>query len=246
MGSSRLVDVLSEFAATILNPFDLQALLHRLTGHAAELTGAQGAGIMLAGRREGGLGFAAASDERVLEMELIQDRIDSGACHEAFVVDELLVVEDLEGLGRWPEYEERAVQLGLRAVLAVPMNAWGQKIGVVNIYRERPGPWSADDIETGQIITGMGAGYVLHANQMQAQHELADQLRVALEGRDVIGQAKGFLMANRNIDADAAFEVLRKLSQDRNVKLRDVAREVISHGSASDIRSDENETQPAP
>jgi AmiR/NasT family two-component response regulator len=43
----------------------------------------------------------------------------------------------------------------------------------------------------------------------------------------VIGQAKGILMSRDGIDADAAFEVLREASQRLNVKVREVADQVI-------------------
>jgi GAF domain-containing protein len=234
MPSPRLRAAIHEFTSTIVNPYDLQELLQRLTGHATALTGTQGAGIMLAGRREGRLGFAAATDERVVEMELVQDRIQTGPCYEAYLNDELGVVDDLQQVaGRWPEYEQRAAQLGFRAVLAVPMNAWGQTIGVINIYRDRPGPWTAEDIEAAEIVAAMGAGYVLHAGQMRSQHQLAEQLHTALESRDLIGQAKGILIARQGIDANTAFERLRQVSQDTNVKLRDVAAKLVAAERAS-------------
>jgi GAF domain-containing protein len=234
MPSPRLRAAIHEFTSTIVNPYDLQELLQRLTGHATVLTGTQGAGIMLAGRREGRLGFAAATDERVVEMELVQDRIQTGPCCEAYLNDELRVVDDLQqAAGRWPEYEQRAAQLGFRAVLAVPMNAWGQTIGVINIYRDRPGPWSAADIEAAEIVTAMGAGYVLHADQMRSQHQLAEQLHTALESRDLIGQANGILIARHGIDANTAFEQLRQVSQDTNIKLRDVAAKLVAAERAS-------------
>jgi GAF domain-containing protein len=223
----RLVLAVREFTSTLLNPFDLQELLHRLTEHAIALTGGQGAGIMLAGREGGQLGFAAASDERVLEVELRQGRISAGPCHEAFVANRLTAIADLHELDTWPEYRDQALALDLRAVLAVPMHAWGQTIGVLDIYREDPGPWSPADIEAAEILTAMGAGYVLHANQIQAQHELAEQLQTALTSRDLIGQAKGILMAHHKIDADEAFAMLRKASQDTNCKLREVARQLV-------------------
>lgn len=238
--------VISEFSSTILNPFDLQQLLEMLTGHAVALTGSQGAGVMLAGRREGKLRFAAASDERALEMELIQDRIEAGACYEAFLHNQLMVIEDLEISGRWPAYEHRAEQSGVRAVLAVPMNAWGETIGVVSIYRDEPGPWSHEDVEAAQIITSMGSGYVLHANRIRAQHDLADQLQGALESRDLIGQAKGILMARGGVDAGTAFDQLRTVSQQQNVKLREVARKVVKAGAASDHRTVNNGSAPMP
>jgi AmiR/NasT family two-component response regulator len=52
---------------------------------------------------------------------------------------------------------------------------------------------------------------------------LADQLRQALDSRDAIGQAKGILMVRRGISAEDAFDVLRRTSQELNIRLRDVA-----------------------
>jgi GAF domain-containing protein len=220
-----LLAAVREFTTTIANPYDLQDLLDRLVHHAVTVTGADGAGVMLAGRD--GLGFAAASDEEVFEIELLQGRIDSGACHEAFTVNQLLTVADLAAHAQWPEYTERAVSLGFRAVVGVPMNAGSQTIGVVNIYRRAPGFWSPEQLDAAEIITGMASAYVVHANQLRAQHDLAEQLQIALESRDTIGQAKGLLMARHGCDATAAFGMLRSLSQDSNLKLRDVAAGIV-------------------
>jgi AmiR/NasT family two-component response regulator len=63
----------------------------------------------------------------------------------------------------------------------------------------------------------MGAGHVLHADQMHSQHQLAEPLHTALESRDLIGQAKGILIARHGIDANTAFERLRRVSQDTNI-----------------------------
>jgi GAF domain-containing protein len=224
----RLLPAIREFTSAILNPYDLPDLLQRLTHHATAVVGVDGAGIMLAGRREGRLGFVAASDDRVVEMEQVQDRIAAGPCYEAFLASELGVVEDLRGVRRWPEYEQRALDLGLHSVLAVPMNAMGRTIGVVDLYRTEPGPWSAEDIGMAEILMAMGAGYVLHADQLRGHQELTEQLHAALQSRDVIGQAKGILMARSGIDSNAAFERLREFSQRTNVKLRDVADQLVA------------------
>ena len=53
------------------------------------------------------------------------------------------------------------------------------------------------------------------------------QLRYALTSRAVIDQAKGMIMAERHCDADQAFQVLRELSQDTNVPVREVARALV-------------------
>ena len=59
----------------------------------------------------------------------------------------------------------------------------------------------------------------------------ADGLREALASRDLIGQAKGILMASRKIDADTAFELLRNESQKQNVKVRLIAEQVVAAGN---------------
>jgi AmiR/NasT family two-component response regulator len=64
-----------------------------------------------------------------------------------------------------------------------------------------------------------------------ARHELvAAHLKDALESRDLIGQAKGVLMARRAISSEKAFAVLRDASQRTNRKLRDVAQDLIENG----------------
>ena len=52
-------------------------------------------------------------------------------------------------------------------------------------------------------------------------------LNVALDGRKLIGQAQGILMATYDLDQDRAFEVLRRYSQDHNIKLREVAQDIV-------------------
>jgi GAF domain-containing protein len=231
MPTEQLLEAIREFTTAILNPYDLQDLLHRLLDHTTIVTGAQGAGIMLEGRD--GLGFAAASDDLVIDVEVTQDRVESGPCHEAFRTNEIVAVDDLSAEDRWPAYRQRATELGFQAVVGIPLNAWGRTIGVLDLYRRAAGPLDDAEVDAAEIMATMGAGYILHAHQSVAQHELATQLQSALESRDTIGQAKGILMARHGVDADEAFGMLRTLSQRTNHKLRDVARDLVEGGAAA-------------
>jgi GAF domain-containing protein len=225
--SEGLHEVLREFTGAILNPYDLDELLHRLTQYTLDLLDASGCGIMLSDA-EGKLAFAAASDEGVVRVELHQERVSEGACHDAFKRNELVIIEDIRtGGNEWPGYRDRVLDAGLHAVLGVPMNAVGRTIGVVNVYRQVPGPWSDADVEAAQILTAVGAGYVVHANDLRAQHDLTDNLQAAIASRDLIGQAKGIIMEREDVDAEHAFTLLRTLSQRENRKLRDIAQMVI-------------------
>src|SRR5699024_1848671 len=59
----------------------------------------------------------------------------------------------------------------------------------------------------------------------QAYH--ADGLRTAMQSRLTIGAAQGILMERYNISLDRSFEVLRRRSNETNVKLRDVALAIV-------------------
>ena len=222
----RLNDAIREFTRSVVNPFDLDALLTSVTEKATSALQAAGAGIMLEGD-DGDLGFAAASSDIVTEMELIQDRIGEGACAEAFARNEVIVVEDLHATSRWPDYSRRAKELGLGSVIGAPLNAWGQTIGVMNVYRFEPGSWSDADREACELLAAMAAGYILSASQMQAQHQLAEHLQAALASRGIIERAKGIIMISEGVDAATAFDRLRTASMARNQKLRDVAQQVV-------------------
>jgi len=222
----RLLTVIREFTENVVNPFDLDELLHRLLRQTIEVVDAAGAGIMLADDR-GELHFVAASEERIVDAEREQTRLESGACFEAYTTGRIVVVKDLKTETRWPHYADHVTGLGLRAVLGVPMHAGGQRIGVMNIYQGVPTRWTHEQITTAEIVTAMGAGYVLNANQLRAQHELGEQLQAAIDSRDLIGQAKGILMSHGQVSADEAFELLRTRSQQQNRRLRDVAEAII-------------------
>jgi tetrahydromethanopterin S-methyltransferase subunit F len=66
----------------------------------------------------------------------------------------------------------------------------------------------------------------LDAELQLAQRNIAD-LTTALESNRDIGAAIGIVMVTRGIESQAAFDLLRRASQSRHAKLRDVARDVV-------------------
>lgn len=231
-GVTGLAGVVRDFAVSIGGPADLSELLHRLTDRACEVMPARGAGILVEDR-SGDLQFAAASDDAVVELERHQQRIEAGACFEAYVSGTIVEVSDLDQDTRWPAYRTRALRAGLPAVLGMPVRVYDRTIGALNIYRDTPSDWSVEDRARGETLAALVAGYVLHAEHEVAQQELADNLQRAIDTRDLIGQAKGILIGRDGVDASDAFDTLRELSQRTNRKLRDVARDVVD-GMTSD------------
>lgn len=228
----RLLDAVRTFTTAIVNPFDRDQLLIRLVDQVMAALDAQGAGIML-DDGQGRLGYAASSGERVGQVEQLQEEAKTGACYEAYMTGTVVAAADLEAETRWPEYVQRAASLGFRSVIGVPLQACGQTIGVLNVYREQAGKWRPDEVDACEILAALGAGYILNAAQMEAQHGLTEQLQVALESRAVIERAKGILMERESIDAATAFETLRQTSMDANRKLREIAELVVDDADAA-------------
>jgi GAF domain-containing protein len=224
----HLTEALAQFAQAMAAPYDPDELLHQLVLHATKTLEASGAGIMLADQ-DGELHFVAASDQRVVLAELWQDELREGACFDAYHLAEPVVVPDLrEHVARWPGYAPRILDLGLHAVLGVPMRGAGTTIGVMNVYCTTPKGWDDEEVQVATVLGVLGTGYILNANQRRDHETVVDQLQTAIASRDLIGQAKGLLMAEQDLDADAAFSVLRERSQRSNSKLRDVAAQLVA------------------
>lgn len=68
--------------------------------------------------------------------------------------------------------------------------------------------------------------------QFQTLHQEADDLRQALEDRKVIERAKGVLMKRALLDEPTAFRRLQKLASEKNLKLVELARQIVTADEA--------------
>jgi GAF domain-containing protein len=179
------------------------------------------------------------TDPVATELDQLQYRFDEGACVEAAHADgpAMAVSDDLAVDTRWPRFGPAAAALGFRSLMStalVPDAARPQLSGALNVYSRRPGGLAAADRDV-LLLLATHASLALATTQAVTRGELeAEQLRRALDSRDVIGQAKGILMARRGISAAEAFGVLRRTSQEMNVKLRELAETMTSQQGTAD------------
>jgi GAF domain-containing protein len=140
-------------------------------------------------------------------------------------------VPDLQGdeaQRRYPDFAAACANHGVRSTLSLPVMSQGSTLGALNLYAREPTSFSSDD-EQALTAFGMTAG-VLVANSKAywGAYELSQQLDEAMSSRSVIEQAKGILMAGApDLDADGAFEMLRRASRRENVKLRTIAQRIV-------------------
>jgi hypothetical protein len=131
-----------------------------------------------------------------------------------------LMVRDAALDQRWPTWSARFGSLGLRSVLSVRLSAGGSTLGALELYDAEPDRFDSDDEAVAQILGR-------HASVALSQARQESTLWQAIDARKLIGQAQGLLMERFDLDADQAFAVLRRYSQDNNVKLREVARLLV-------------------
>jgi GAF domain-containing protein len=173
---------------------------------------------------------AACTDEIALAIDEAQYRAGDGPCLHALRTGSEVEVPSMAEEQRWPEFAGRARAHGVQSSLALPLLRRGQGRGSLNIYARRERAFTAEDREHAGMFAEQAAAAIANSEVYWRTYDLTQNLQAALENRDVIGQAKGILMARHAITADAAFDQLRRASQRRNVKLRDVADEVALTG----------------
>lgn len=171
---------------------------------------------------------AAHHGEMALAADELQYARGYGPCMDAGRGGVLLRIDDMRTEERWPDYAAQVQQTGVRSSLSLPLPYQGSSIGALNIYSTKPAAFATPEaleagLETAEVIAVAVANADAHA-------QLGDQarnMRLAMESRSVIEQAKGVLMAQRHVTAEQAFEILREASQRYNRKLRDIALGIV-------------------
>jgi GAF domain-containing protein len=174
------------------------------------------------------------TDPLAADLDSVQYRSRRGPCLEAYQVGKIVREKISERAERWPEFSTAAEKAGVHSVLAVPLVANDHAIGALNLYSKSPAGYDEAAEDTARLFSQQAAVACANAEVYWRTFSLTEHLREALESRDVIGQAKGILMARRNCTADAAFELLRQASQHHNIKLREIAEQVVYLGDLAD------------
>jgi GAF domain-containing protein len=172
---------------------------------------------------------AAHAGEMALAADELQYERGYGPCMDAGRGNVVLRVDDMATESRWPDYQVRVLEVGVRSSLSVPLPYQGTSIGALNVYSTQVRAFASEDaisagIEVAEAVAVAIANADAHAHVVDQAHNM----RRAMESRAVIEQAKGVLMAQRGVDAQQAFDMLRDASQRYNRKLRDIASGIVA------------------
>lgn len=193
--------------------------VERIAAYAKIATNCDEAGIMLVHARNR-IETAAATAKCVGDSHNLQIRHDEGPCLDAIDNPGSIIANNTATDSRWPKWGPAVAELGIRSALCVGLETHDRRYGSLNLYSNTVNAFVADDLAVAEI-------FARHASVALAAAHNEEGLQLAVDARKLIGLAQGILMERFNIDADRAFAVLRRFSQQHNVKLRDVAEQVV-------------------
>ena len=205
---------------------DLMATLEQVMAVTRELFDATGCGLMLLDDSSV-LAAVAATDEPGRLMEVRQEKQGHGPCVDALTFDRTVTARDAPTDERWPGLRD-LVEVGVHAVLGVPLHANHVPVGSLNVYRDRPHDWDETEVSALTRYAAVVEGVLQTALHARGREQLVEQLQHALDHRVVIERAVGMIMGRQNINAVDAFNQLRRRARSTQRVVADVAGEMLA------------------
>jgi hypothetical protein len=178
-----------------------------------------------------GGGNSVPTSALVAELHELQTSLGEGPCLDVLGGLDSVYVDDLRDGVTWPRFAPLATQAGMRSALAYRLFTGSDTLGALLMYARLPGAFNATDRTQGLIFATHASMALSVAQNQASERGRSTNLQTALLSREIIGQAQGILMERERITADQAFDLLRRSSQHLNIKLRDVAQQLVDTGA---------------
>ncbi|MFE3639273.1 GAF and ANTAR domain-containing protein [Streptomyces cellostaticus] len=215
-------EAMARLARDLLEQDSVQATLDAICAAAVELVeGCESAGILAV--RKGKAVTLSATHDMVRECDRLQGELGEGPCFDLArgkSGDRVYRIPDMAApQPAWESFAAAARGLDVHSMTGVLLYTDQEDFGALNLYGSRSGAFG-EEIET--------AGWLLasHAAVALASARTIDQLEHGLQSRHAIGEAMGILRERHKLSEEDAFNVMRRISQEHNVKLRDIAERV--------------------
>ena len=234
----ELAETFAEIARSLQAQGSVQETLQRIVDLAVDtIDSGEHAGVTLI--KAGSFETTAGTDDIPGKVDRIQYETDEGPCLSAIREHEIYEIGDLSKEERWPKFATRAnEETGVRSMLCFRLFADEDTLGALNMYSKAESAFEDTDRAVGSVF----AAHAAVALSTAMEH---NQLEEAIKSRDVIGQAKGILMERESVSADEAYDILRRSSQNLNVKLRDLAAKVAASPAPKAEKSEGSLTTPS-
>jgi transcriptional regulator with GAF, ATPase, and Fis domain len=203
-----------------------ETLLQVASFAAAAIPGANGAGLTLIERN--GPDTMVASADFVRAVDDVQYGIGEGPCLLAVHTRATQRSGSLAGERRWPRFGPRAARLGVHSALSLPLILGDRVVGALNVYGRERDAFDEVSVSVGERFSSPAAVTAAQALLLEESRRVTVQLEQALLNRAVVDQALGIIMSRTGLDAEQALAKLRQRSQLDDLRLTDVAQQLVS------------------
>jgi GAF domain-containing protein len=226
MTPTELGRILVRIGRSVADEEDLLELLQQFVEIAHEaIDGADSSGVTI---DMGGRTYTAVhTDDRTLKVDSEQYDAGEGPCLHAARTGEVVLVDAEEARERWPRFCAAARAQGVRSFLAAPLFTNEQSLGSFNLYGRERAAFDTLDAEILDLLTTTVSRTIGDFARYKSAALVAETIQGALVNRAPIEQAKGMLMALHGIDANEAFDMLRRESQAKNIRLHVIASDLV-------------------
>jgi len=175
-----------------------------------------------------GIDTPAASHEALRQVDELQYELNEGPCVDSLHQLEVVSATNLAEDPRWPRWGPHiARELGIHSTMSFRLFTTGDNLGALNLYAYRVDAFGHEDLLDGLILATHAA--VALAATLQENH-----LHTAMETRRMIGEAIGIVRERFGLSSEQAFDALRRVSSQDNIKLNQLARQIVETGAWPD------------
>jgi GAF domain-containing protein len=233
MTARTATQALADATAALTSGRDVTDVLDRLVRDSADVLGAQAVGLLVLAAG-GDLELLTATSHQVAEIEIFQIQQDTGPCVEAIRSGAPISSDRHDDLEvRWPRIGAAIISAGYQAVHAYPLRWRGRTLGALNVFHASGTPAGADAGLLGQALADIATAVIVQSADLSAE-QITERIQQALQARTVIEQAKGVLAYTRNLDTAAAYDLLRRLADDHDATITDIATGIIIRARTRD------------
>ena len=224
----RIVEAFVQLAESLASGYDAVDLLDRLAHSCVGVLDVAAAGLLLADDH-GRLHVLAASSQAARELEVFQLQRDEGPCRDCYHSGAPVYVPALDHVtDQWPQFARHALDAGFVSVHAVPLRLRSDTLGALGLFGTTVGALEDRDKALAQALADVATVALVQEHAAANREAVAQQLQTALNSRVVLEQAKGVVAYAGDLDVDRAFDVLRRYARDHNLRLTEVAAEVVT------------------
>jgi hypothetical protein len=208
---------------------DRESQAKRLCTVSAEVTGMSGAGIMLM-TTDAPHGLVCTTNAVSALIEELQYALGEGPCVDACRQDRPVLEPDLADpvATRWLAFTGPAVDAGVRAVFGFPLQVGTTRLGALDLYRDRPGPLTADQHADALAMADVVANEILALQANAPPGTLSPGLATGSDFHYVVHQATGMVAAQLEVGIAHALLRLKAHAFGNDLPLTEVARDVVA------------------